>query len=107
MEEKKRAEYSPSPRPMSGRSSPLLAKKRDDGPLQVPSSITSNPTVSILAYCAASISMTIINKYCVSGENFNLNFFFLAVQVLSILNNQLDRILTVKRTVGGMHFCDP
>jgi GDP-mannose transporter len=34
-----------------------------------------------LAYCLASISMTVTNKYCVSGANWNLNFFYLAIQV--------------------------
>jgi GDP-mannose transporter len=29
----------------------------------------------------ASISMTVTNKYCVSGANWNLNFFYLAIQV--------------------------
>jgi GDP-mannose transporter len=45
------------------------------------SQITNNPAVSIAAYCLASISMTVINKYCVSGVNWNMNFFFLAFQV--------------------------
>lgn len=43
--------------------------------------ITNNPPISILAYCLASISMTVTNKYCVSGANWNLNFFYLAIQV--------------------------
>ena len=29
------------------------------------SQITHNPAVSIVAYCLASISMTVTNKYCV------------------------------------------
>jgi GDP-mannose transporter len=45
------------------------------------SNITNSPPISILAYCLASISMTVTNKYCVSGANWNLNFFYLAVQV--------------------------
>jgi GDP-mannose transporter len=45
------------------------------------SNITNSPPISILAYCLASISMTITNKYCVSGANWNLNFFYLAIQV--------------------------
>jgi len=43
--------------------------------------IENNPTASILAYCFASISMTVVNKYVVSGSEWNLNFFYLAVQV--------------------------
>ncbi|KAI1174168.1 hypothetical protein F4777DRAFT_555011 [Nemania sp. FL0916] len=42
--------------------------------------VENNPTASILAYCFASISMTVVNKYVVSGSEWNLNFFYLAVQ---------------------------
>ncbi|KAF4468009.1 GDP-mannose transporter [Fusarium albosuccineum] len=35
---------------------------------------------SILAYCLSSISMTVVNKYVVSGTSWNLTFFYLAVQ---------------------------
>ncbi|OBT87258.1 hypothetical protein VE02_02945 [Pseudogymnoascus sp. 03VT05] len=70
MDDKKKREYSPNMHPGGARN------------LHSPSSITSSPIISILAYCAASISMTIINKFCVSGKDFNLNFFFLAVQSL-------------------------
>lgn len=43
--------------------------------------VQNNPSVSIMAYCLSSISMTVVNKYCVSGKNWNLNLFYLAVQV--------------------------
>lgn len=43
--------------------------------------VQNNPTVSIAAYCLSSISMTVVNKYCVSGKNWNLNLFYLAIQV--------------------------
>lgn len=49
------------------------------------SNITNNPSISILAYCLASISMTVTNKYCVSGANWNLNFLYLAIQVIVLL----------------------
>ncbi|KUI56926.1 GDP-mannose transporter [Cytospora mali] len=42
--------------------------------------VQNNPPVSILAYCLSSISMTVVNKYCVSGKNWNLNLFYLAIQ---------------------------
>ncbi|KAI1812856.1 hypothetical protein GGS20DRAFT_555928 [Poronia punctata] len=42
--------------------------------------VENNPSASILAYCIASISMTVVNKYVVSGSEWNLNFFYLAVQ---------------------------
>jgi hypothetical protein len=43
--------------------------------------IENSPPLSILAYCMASISMTVVNKYVVSGTSWNLNLFYLAVQV--------------------------
>jgi GDP-mannose transporter len=43
--------------------------------------IDHSPGVSILAYCLSSISMTVVNKYVVSGTEWNLMFFYLAVQV--------------------------
>jgi GDP-mannose transporter len=45
------------------------------------SKIENSPPISILAYCLASISMTVVNKFVVSGSSWNLNFFYLAVQV--------------------------
>ncbi|KAI0190096.1 hypothetical protein F4808DRAFT_31549 [Astrocystis sublimbata] len=42
--------------------------------------VENNPQASIIAYCFASISMTIVNKYVVSGPDWNLNFFYLAIQ---------------------------
>ncbi|MCJ1293878.1 GDP-mannose transporter into the lumen of the Golgi [Xylographa carneopallida] len=45
------------------------------------SSLSHNPIVPILAYCASSILMTVLNKYVLSGgSDFNLNFFLLCVQ---------------------------
>jgi len=43
--------------------------------------IEKSPGASILAYCLSSISMTIVNKYVVSGNAWNLPLFYLAVQV--------------------------
>ena len=45
------------------------------------SKVDQSPPLSILAYCLSSISMTVVNKYVVSGSDWNLNFFYLAVQV--------------------------
>lgn len=47
------------------------------------SQIANNPTASIVSYCLASISMTVVNKYVVSGNDWNLMFLYLAVQVSS------------------------
>ena len=44
-------------------------------------STTETPLFAILAYCGSSILMTTTNKYVLSGVDFNLNFFLLAVQV--------------------------
>ncbi|KAJ9150654.1 GDP-mannose transporter [Pleurostoma richardsiae] len=46
------------------------------------SKIDNSPGISILAYCLSSISMTVVNKYCVSGKDWNLNLFYLAVQAI-------------------------
>lgn len=47
------------------------------------SQIANNPAASILGYCLASISMTVVNKYVVSGSDWNLMFLYLAIQVSS------------------------
>lgn len=43
--------------------------------------LDKSPGLSIISYCLSSISMTVVNKYVVSGTFWNLNFFYLAVQV--------------------------
>lgn len=45
------------------------------------SSLEHSAGLSILAYCLSSISMTIVNKYVVSGVSWNLNFLYVACQV--------------------------
>jgi GDP-mannose transporter len=45
------------------------------------SQLENNPGASVLAYCFSSISMTVVNKYVVSGSSWNLNFLYLAIQV--------------------------
>lgn len=44
------------------------------------SRLDHSPGASILAYCLSSISMTLINKYVVSGSSWNLHFLYLAIQ---------------------------
>lgn len=46
-----------------------------------PSTISNNPAFPVLAYCGSSILMTVMNKYVLSGLDFNLNFLLLCVQV--------------------------
>lgn len=43
--------------------------------------LENNPGAAVLAYCFSSISMTVVNKYVVSGSSWNLNFLYLAIQV--------------------------
>ncbi len=45
------------------------------------SKLDNSPGVSIIAYCLSSISMTMVNKYVVSGTDWNMNFLYLAIQV--------------------------
>jgi GDP-mannose transporter len=45
------------------------------------SQLENNPGAAVLAYCFSSISMTVVNKYVVSGSSWNLNFLYLAIQV--------------------------
>lgn len=40
----------------------------------------SSAALSIICYCLASIAMTVINKYIVSGKDFRMNFLLLAIQ---------------------------
>ncbi|KAG6001535.1 GDP-mannose transporter into the lumen of the Golgi [Claviceps maximensis] len=49
---------------------------------QLLSKLDNNPLLSVLAYCLSSISMTVVNKYVVSGTFWNLNFFYLGVQAI-------------------------
>jgi hypothetical protein len=56
----------PPPRPRSSASNAAL---------------NNNPILPVLSYCGSSILMTVMNKYVLSGLDFNLNFFLLCVQV--------------------------
>ncbi|KJZ76986.1 GDP-mannose transporter [Hirsutella minnesotensis 3608] len=44
------------------------------------SSIQNSGGASVLAYCLSSISMTLVNKYVVSGNKWNLHLLYLAIQ---------------------------
>lgn len=46
------------------------------------STVSNNPAFPVLAYCGSSIMMTVMNKYVLSGLDFNLNFLLLCVQSL-------------------------
>lgn len=63
--------------------------------------LTNSASASILGYCLASISMTVVNKYVVSGDGWNLMFLYLAIQtivcLLAILVCQNLGFLTLER----------
>ncbi|KAK4247749.1 hypothetical protein C7999DRAFT_31824 [Corynascus novoguineensis] len=71
-----------------GEKDPFLSRSssrpraRDPGFSTFLEKLNHSPGASILAYCLSSISMTVVNKYVVSGSEWNLNFFYLAVQSL-------------------------
>lgn len=50
-------------------------------PSQFLASIQTSGGASVLAYCLSSISMTLVNKYVVSGSQWNLHLLYLAIQV--------------------------
>ncbi|KAH8881861.1 UDP-galactose transporter [Thozetella sp. PMI_491] len=62
--------------------SPLSPSVRPTKTLASATQASNSPIVSILAYCLSSLSMTIVNKYVVSGSFWNLNFFYLAMQAI-------------------------
>ncbi|KAJ5095132.1 hypothetical protein N7532_007423 [Penicillium argentinense] len=47
-----------------------------------PAPVAGHPALPVLAYCGSSIMMTVMNKYVLSGLDFNLNFLLLMVQSL-------------------------
>lgn len=55
---------------------------REGGMLAALAKLDNSPSASVMAFCLSSISMTVVNKYVVSGDHWNLNFFYLAVQSL-------------------------
>lgn len=56
--------------------------KPNRGTVAIGPQITNSPALSIIAYCLSSISMTVVNKYVVSGSFWNLNFLYLAIQAV-------------------------
>lgn len=65
-------------------------------PRSAPSNnMSSSPVLPVLAYCGSSIMMTVMNKYVLSGLDFNLNFLLLMVQV-----RERDRQGQIDTSVG-------
>ncbi|KAJ5194905.1 GDP-mannose transporter [Penicillium cinerascens] len=54
----------------------------DSGIGSILSQLENNPGAAVLAYCFSSISMTVVNKYVVSGSSWNLNFLYLSIQAV-------------------------
>lgn len=67
--------------PFLGKSPSTSRPRREPGFSAYFDKLDHSPGASILAYCLSSISMTVVNKYVVSGSSWNLNFFYLAIQV--------------------------
>ena len=67
--------------------------------------VANNPILPILSYCGSSILMTVMNKFVLSGMDFNLNFFLLCVQVGDARTRNIGHRL--KELTGcGMRGCD-
>ncbi|KAI0343166.1 UDP-galactose transporter [Trametopsis cervina] len=47
---------------------------------ELPTASTGTPIAPIVCYCIASILMTVVNKFVVSGDLFNMNFLVLCIQ---------------------------
>jgi GDP-mannose transporter len=76
---------------LEGERDPFLGKNSPTARRQEPTTaalgkLDSSPQASIIAYCLSSISMTVVNKYVVSGSDWNLMFFYLAIQVCADRN---------------------
>jgi GDP-mannose transporter len=57
------------------------------------SQLENHSAAAVLAYCFSSISMTVVNKYVVSGSSWNLNFLYLAIQVCNSLSHKTIKFL--------------
>ncbi|KAF9881678.1 putative gdp-mannose transporter protein [Colletotrichum karsti] len=70
------------------------------------SQLENNSGAAVLAYCFSSISMTVVNKYVVSGSSWNLNFLYLAIQSMIctaaiVFLKQMDLIPSVAALEAG------
>lgn len=59
---------------------PPITPQQRSAPTHAPS-LSNSPILPVLSYCGSSILMTVMNKYVLSGLDFNLNFFLLCIQV--------------------------
>jgi len=67
--------------------------------------MVSSGSLSIAAYCLASILMTVVNKYVVSGRDFSMNFLLLAIQsivcVVCVLSVKKLKIISFRNFDAG------
>lgn len=87
-EDKKSDDYTIEMDKMDQGSKILEPPPAPQGRSQPPSSVANNPVFPVLAYCGSSILMTVMNKYVLSGTDFNLNLFLLCVQVCCVDNSR-------------------
>ena len=84
--ENEKDDYPGRPNPLrsfrSGSPTPNATKKVDLVRVE------NSPVLSVISYCIASISMTVVNKFLVSGSDWNMNFLYLAIQV-SLLSSSI------------------
>jgi len=113
MSDKKNEDYAIRMPDSATRSSPAYGGEKDaflgrpsrgggGGFQQSLSNVENNGPVSILAYCLASISMTIVNKYVVSGHEWNMTFLYLAVQsIVCIITIEICRQMGMIRNLAA------
>lgn len=58
----------------------LQRKKNANGQASSPDILSNSAIPPILSYCVASITMTVVNKFVVSGRDFSMNFLLLCLQ---------------------------
>lgn len=75
-----RGEYAQVPVTEPGAQGDEGADLRKTAATAPPPSLYNHPALPVLCYCAASIMMTVINKYVVSGRNFNMTCLMLTMQ---------------------------
>ncbi|OAL75265.1 GDP-mannose transporter [Trichophyton violaceum] len=81
MSNKKNEDQNMNRRDEKFRPAPQYRTRSDSGSMGVIlSRLENSPGAAVLAYCFSSISMTVVNKYVVSGSSWNLNFLYLAIQ---------------------------
>ncbi|GBF63451.1 GDP-mannose transporter [Trichophyton mentagrophytes] len=81
MSNKKNEDQDMSRRDEKFKPAPQYRGRGDSGTMGgILSQLENSPGAAVLAYCFSSISMTVVNKYVVSGSSWNLNFLYLAIQ---------------------------